>query len=95
MSFQTKFTFMWTRTSRRSPPLYAKTLMKNMRRERVSLTPLQGQTGLLYPQLPPLVFKIAIVVYGTPPHEHEKPPLGWSAGTLRSKFQARPEGVVP
>ena len=29
MSFQTKFTFMWTRTSRRSPPLYAKTLNKS------------------------------------------------------------------
>jgi len=29
MSFQTKFTFMWTRTSRRSPPLYAKTLTIN------------------------------------------------------------------
>ena len=40
---------MWTRTSRRSPPLYAKTLMKNMRRERVSLDPPKGQTDYLYP----------------------------------------------
>jgi hypothetical protein len=53
MSFQTKFTFMWTRTSRRSPPLYAKTLMKNMRRERVSLDPPRGQTGPLIPPTPP------------------------------------------
>jgi hypothetical protein len=76
MSFQTKFTFMWTRTSRRSPPLYAKTLMKNMRRERVSLDPLVGQTGPLYPQARAFVLEIPIFVYGTPPHAHEKLPLG-------------------
>jgi len=73
MSFQTKFTFMWTRTSRRSPPLYAKTLMKNMRRERVSLDPLLGQTGLLYPQAGAFVLEIPIFVNKSKSSEHEKP----------------------
>jgi hypothetical protein len=76
MSFQTKFTFMWTRTSRRSPPLYAKTLMKNMRRERVSLDPPKGQTGPLYPQARAFVLEIPIFVNESKSSEHEKPPPG-------------------
>ena len=53
-----KFTVVWTRTSRRSPPLYAMTFGFFVRRARVSLDPPKGQTGPLYPQLHPLVFKI-------------------------------------
>ena len=66
MSFQTKFTFMWTRTTKRSPPLYAMTFRKNMRRGRVSPHPPRGQTGPLYPQPGPFVSTIAIFV--TFPH---------------------------
>jgi hypothetical protein len=76
MSFQTKFTFMWTRTSRRSPPLYAKTLMKNMRRERVALDPPWGQTGPLYPQAGAFVLEIQIFVNERRDFVHEKPPPG-------------------
>ncbi|MEY4290513.1 MAG: hypothetical protein RL130_455, partial [Actinomycetota bacterium] len=50
-----KFTFMWTRTSTRSPPLYAMTFRIFVRRARVSAHPLGGQTGPLYPQIPSLV----------------------------------------
>ena len=54
MSFQTICTYVWTRTSRRSPPLYAMTLRFFVRRGRISAHPLCGQTGGLYPH-PPLL----------------------------------------
>ena len=49
-----KFTFMWTRTTRRSPPLYAMTFGLFVRRARVSRGPYRGQTDPLYPQIPRL-----------------------------------------
>lgn len=62
MSFQTKCTYVWTRTSRRSPPLYAMTFRFFVRRGRVSAHPPKGQTGLLYPQPRPFVLRIQIFV---------------------------------
>ena len=75
MSFQTICIYVWTRTTRRPPPLYAMTLRKNMRRGRVSAHPLSGQTGGLYPQKEAFVLRIQIFVNQSPPPEHEKSPL--------------------
>ena len=62
MSFQTKFTFMWTRTTRRSPPLYAMTFRNFVRRVRVTPDPPRGQTERLYPQARAFVLRIQIFV---------------------------------
>jgi len=47
-----KFTYVWTRTTKRSPPLYAMTFGKFVRRARVSPDPYSGQTECLYPRPP-------------------------------------------